>query len=116
MRILVGILFVTNVCAMQNQSASDQASKQLYGVMIRANNIINKTSLLENDDGFDPSEKSLLPKVQSFLNQGADPNFRLAFMVPMGIGEKFGWPLPTSMELAQKLKYQEIVNLFSVKK
>ena len=125
-RILLGILCVANVSAMQNSldknpsaqksSNPDLASRKLYHVMIRAHCIINKTSLLGNEDGFDPSEKSLLPRVQSLLSEGADPNYRLAFMVPMGVGEKVGWPLPTSMELAQGLKYQEIVSLFPTPK
>lgn len=115
-RIFLSMLFFVSVSAMQKPADLDQASRQLYYVMIRASNIINGTSLLGNIDGFDPSEKSLLSHVQSLINQGADPNYKLAFMMPMGIGQKHGIRLPTSMELAQKLNYQEIVNLFSTKK
>jgi hypothetical protein len=47
----------------------------------------------------------LLPKAQSLLDQGADPNHKLTFA--------FVFPLPTSIELAQQLNYQKIINTFS---
>lgn len=114
LRILAGILFVAHVYAMQNESASDKASKQLYGIMAKAHTKVNKRCLLPEKTPFDPSEESILPTVQQLLNQEANPNCKFYFGVPTGIGEGFSIPLPTSMELAQQLGYKKIEQLFSL--
>jgi hypothetical protein len=118
-RILISFLFIMSISAMDN-GESEKASRQLFTLMNKAHGYATgKTfnALLGlPEEPFDFSEQSLLPKAQSLLDQGADANYKIAFAMSVAVAEKHGLLLPTSMELAQKLKYQEIVNLFSVKK
>lgn len=112
-RILVSALFFMSLAGMDNAPAnSDIASKQLYGLMARTYCRINNRSFNSliglPEEFFDPSEESVLPKVQLLLGKGADPEHALYFGPPSN-----GTKLDTSRELAQKLGYKKIENLFS---
>lgn len=116
MKLRITLLMLFCICMSlvgmeKTDSSSDQASKQLYGLLVRASNIVNKKSLLPDEGHFDPSEKSLLPWAQWLLSKRADPNYKLYFNVPMGV-RATSIRLPTSMELAQKLDYKDIEFLF----
>lgn len=117
-RILVGIIVIMSISAMDNDE-SQKVSRHLFGLMNKAHgHATGKTfnSLLGlPEEPFDFSEQSLLPKAQSLLDQGADPNYKLAFAMSVAVAEKYGLLLPTSMELARKLNYQEIIDIFSAK-
>ncbi len=113
-RVLLSVLFIMNVSAMDN-SKSNKASEGLFKLMCQAYNRANNSTLNAllglPEQPFDHSEKALIAQVQSFIDQGADPNFSLFFKVPMP--GNVGMQLPTSVWLAQKLNYREVVNLFS---
>ena len=116
-RVLLSVLFIMNLSAMDN-AESNKASGRLFKLMTQAYNRANRRTVNAllglPEEPFDHSEKALLPQVQSFINQGADPNFSLFFKVPMP--GNVGMQLPTSVWLAQELQYQEIIDLFSTLK
>lgn len=112
--VVLTVLFFLRVSAMDKQTDSEIASEQLYGVMIRAHNIVNKRSLLGNDGTFDPSESNLIMLVKPLLERQADPNYKLYFKVPICVNGITSVPLPTSMELAKKLAYKKIEHLMLI--
>ena len=114
-RILVSMLFFMSLAGMDKATAnSDLASEQLYGLMARVYSKVNNRSFNSliglPEEPFDPSEQSIIPKVQVLLSKGADPDNNLIFKLPMP-GD-IGMKLPTSMEFAQQLGYKKVEILF----
>ncbi|CAN5163736.1 hypothetical protein BH09DEP1_BH09DEP1_7870 [soil metagenome] len=115
--IVLSILFFMNSAGMEKvPSYSQDATKDLHALLLRAHTIVMKTSFHSEEENanFDASQEGLFPRVAQLLSKGANPNYAPCLVLPM-LGN-MGMQLPSNRELMQKIGYSDIECLLKSEK